>query len=98
MHENFVKGTDKDGEEFKYLQGKFLALPKAKLQADIFDGFQIRELLKDGDFERSFSVTELQVWKGLKAVIQQFLGNNRASNYKQLVTDMLDVFQNLGAG
>ena len=42
------------------------------------------------------SVTELQVWKGLKAVNQQFLGNNRASNYKQLITDMLDAFQKLG--
>ena len=65
---NFVKGMDKDGEEFKYLQGKFLVLSKAKLQADIINGFQIRKPLKDGDFERSFSVTELQVWKCLKVV------------------------------
>ena len=66
---NFVKGMDKDGERFKYLPGKFSALSETKLQASIFTGSQIRELLKNGDFEKSLSVTELQVWKVLKAVI-----------------------------
>ena len=50
---NFVKGMDKDGEEFKYLQGKFLALSEAKLRASIFTDPQIKKLLKDGDFEKS---------------------------------------------
>ena len=39
---------------------------------------------------------ELQAWKNLKAVIQQFPRSNRASNHEQLVTDMLDAFQKLG--
>ena len=87
---------DKDGKKFQYLQEKFQNFSEAKLQASIFTGPQIQELLKDGDFEKSLSVKELQAWNGLKAVIQQFLGNNRATNYKQLVTDILDAFQKLG--
>ena len=38
---------------------------------------------------------ELQAWNGLKAVIQQFLGSNKAFDYEQLVTDMLSAFQKL---
>ena len=52
----FLKGMDKDEEGFKYLQGKFLAFSEAKLQAGIFAGPQIREPLKDGDFEKSLSL------------------------------------------
>ena len=49
---NFVKGMDKYGEGFRYLQEKFSSLSEAKLQAGIFTGPQIRELLKDEDFEK----------------------------------------------
>ena len=79
---NFVKAMDKDGKGFRCLQDKFQNLSEAKLQAGIFTGPQIREWLKDGDFKKSLSVKELQAWNGLKAVIQQFLENNRASKYK----------------
>ena len=57
---NFVKAIDKDGEGFRYLQGKFLALSNDNLQAGIFTGPQIRALLKDENFEKSLSVMELQ--------------------------------------
>ena len=57
---SFVKVLDKDGEGFKYLQGKFLALYNNNLQAGIFTEPQIRALLKDGNFEKSMSVMELQ--------------------------------------
>lgn len=93
---NFVKGIDKDDEGFRYLQKKFSCSTEAKLRAGIFTGPQIRELLKDDEFDKSLSVLELQAWKGLTAVIQQFLGINRAPNYKQLVADILDAFQKLG--
>ena len=49
---NFVKTMDKDGEEFKYLQGKFLDLCNAKLQAGIFTEPQIRALLKDENLRK----------------------------------------------
>ena len=93
---NFVKAMDKDGEGFKYLQQKFSSLSEAKLKAGVFTGPQIRELLKDENFNRNLSQLELQAWQGLKTVIQQFLGNNRSSNYKELVANMLYAFQNLG--
>ena len=64
--ENFVKTMDNDGERFtcRYLQGKFLALSNDNLQPGIFTGSQIRELLKDENFENSLSAIELQAWKG----------------------------------
>ena len=57
---NFLKAMEKDGEGFKCLQGKFLALSDNNLQAGIFIGPQIRALLKDRNFEKSLSVMELQ--------------------------------------
>ena len=58
---NFVKAMDKDGEGFRYLQGKFLTLSNDNLQAGNFSEPQIRALLKDGNFEKSLSGMELQV-------------------------------------
>ena len=57
---NVMKTMDKDGEGFRYSQRKFLALSNDNLQAGIFTGPKIRALLKDGNFEISLSVTELQ--------------------------------------
>ena len=53
---NFVKAMDKDGEGFRYLQEKFLALSIDNLQTGIFTGAKIRALLKDGNFEKGLSV------------------------------------------
>lgn len=39
----------KNGERFRYLQIKFSCISEAKLQAGIFTGLLIKELLKDKD-------------------------------------------------
>ena len=54
----------------------------------MFTGPQIRKLSKDDAFDKHLFAMELQAWKGLTAVIQQFLGSNRAPNYKKLVEDI----------
>ena len=91
-----MKAVDNDEEEFFIFKKSFLALSNDKLQAGIFTGPQIRALLKNGNFEKRLPVMELQAWKRLKAVIQKFPRSQRASNYEQLVSDILDAFQKLG--
>ncbi|KAL4108248.1 hypothetical protein QTP88_018481 [Uroleucon formosanum] len=49
----FVKALDKNGHCFKYLCDKFPVLSEAKLKEGIFDGPQIRILMKDTDFQNS---------------------------------------------
>ena len=39
---------------------------------------------------------ETEAWISFKKVVQDFLGNSKASNYKELVDNMLENYHNLG--
>ena len=45
-----------------FLCKKFSSMTQAKLQEGIFVGSQIREALKDPQFEKSLSKLELRAW------------------------------------
>jgi hypothetical protein len=53
---NFVKAMDKNGTGFMYLKHKFPRLSDAKIKEGIFVGPQIRELIKDEQFEGAQTV------------------------------------------
>ena len=55
---NFVKAMDREGSGFAFLQ-KFPQISMKKLKAVIFDGPQIRELMKDPMFDKTLSEVEL---------------------------------------
>ena len=63
---NFVKAMDWEGRGFAFLQGKFLRISMEKVKAGIFDGFQIRKLMKDPKFDAAVSEAELSAWQSLK--------------------------------
>ena len=48
---NFVKVLDKTKAGFKYLYENFPRLSEAKIKEGVFLGPQIRELLRDGNFD-----------------------------------------------
>ena len=95
LMKNFVKAMNKDGKGFKYLTDKFSYVSDAKINEGIFVGPQIRELVKDEHFDELLDDVELRAWTALKAVIQNFLGNNIAPNYVELVQTMLDAFHHM---
>ena len=66
-----------------------------KLKAGIFDGPQIQQLIRDPEFENSMNEVELEAWKAFVLVVKNFLGNNKARNYAELVNNMLTAFRNL---
>ena len=92
----FTKALDKDGSCFTYLCRAFPGLTIEKLKGGIFDGPQVRQLIRDPEFENSMNEVELEAWKAFVLVVKNFLGNNKASNYAELVTNMLTAFRNLG--
>ena len=92
----FTKALDKDGDCFTYFYQAFPWLTMEKLKAGIFDGPQIRLLIRDLVFENSMYEVELEVWKAFVRVVKNFLGNNKARNYTELVNNMLTAFRNLG--
>ena len=67
-----------------------------KLKAGIFDGPQIRQLIRDPEFENSMNEVELEAWKTFVLIVKNFLGYNKARNYAELVNNMLTAFRNLG--
>ena len=66
------------------------------LKTGIFDGPQIRQLIRDPEFENSMNEVELEAWKAFVLVVKNFLGNNKARTYAELVNNMLTAFRNLG--
>ncbi|GBP60738.1 hypothetical protein EVAR_47476_1 [Eumeta japonica] len=68
-----------------------------KLKGGIFDGPQIRQLMKDTDFIKVMTVPESDAWKSFVLVVENFLRNHKAPNYEEIVQNMLTNFQTLGA-
>ena len=71
-------------------------MSKEKLKAGICDGPQIRKLIKDPNFQHSMNEIELASWLNFVEVVQSFLGNRKADNYKHIVRKLLGNFQALG--
>ena len=92
----FTKALDKEGDCFTDLCQAFPGLTMEKLKAGIFDGPQIRQIIRDPEFENSMNEVELEAWKAFVLIVKNFLGNNKARNYAELVNNMLTVFRNQG--
>ena len=74
----FIKTLPVTGD---YICTEFPALTIEKLKAGIFDGPQIRTLIKDPCFVHSMTDTESAARKSFVLVTQNFLGNRKAENY-----------------
>ena len=97
LMKNFVKAMDKDGNGFQFLQQMFPRISKEKLNAGIFDGPQIRQVMRDLEFESQLNGLELSAWLSLKSVIVNFLGKHRSPEYEQTVEDLIKDFRKLGS-
>ena len=71
----YTKALDFEGSCFRYLCQVFPGLSMEKLKAGIFDGPQIRQLIRDPEFEESMNTLELEAWNAFVLVIKNFLGN-----------------------
>ena len=72
---------------------QFPELSDAKLKEGIFDGPQIRKLLKDGVFVTKMTFTEKKAWLDYKKVVEQFLGNFKSPEWRKQVSRMVDSFK-----
>ena len=92
----FLKALKTDGDCLKYLVDRFPGLTDAKIKGGIFVGPQICELMKTMQFEDVMTNVEKNAWISFKKVVKGFLGNEKSSNYDELVNNMLKSFQQLG--
>ena len=92
----FVKALDTDGNCFKYLCESFPALSSEKIKAGVFDDPQIRQLMKDNAFPNSMNETERRAWFSFVTVVENFLGNTKSDDYRNIVETMLEKYHKLG--
>ena len=97
LMKNFVKALDKDGQSIRLLQTKFPYVSDSKLRAGVFDGPQIRELMKDSSFDEILTGNEKTAWVSFKNVCINFLGKRRSQDYKEMVGVLMQSFQALVA-
>ena len=93
---NFVKALHKNGAAFQHLSTVFPGLSAAKLKEGIFVGPQIREVLKDIDFEELLNLKELRAWEAFKSVCSGFLGNTRVPDYQACIEKLLKSYEDMG--
>jgi hypothetical protein len=86
---NFVKAADQTRPAFRYLAEKFPGISAAKIKEGVFIGLQIRKLFGDEQFDHILSRNEKRAWNDFRLVRTNFLGNNKADNYKELVENLL---------
>ena len=72
---NFVKAMNQEEAAFTYLLVKFPRLSEAKLEAGIFTGPQIPDIIKDEYFDKFLQGDEKVAWDSFKFVVKVFLGN-----------------------
>ena len=96
LMKQFVKALDNNGECFSYICSTFPGLSEEKKKAGIFDGPQIRTLMRDPNFITSMNETEERAWNAFCNVVQNFLGNKKADNYEEIVEELLMSLRDLG--
>ncbi|KAF2359011.1 Glutaredoxin [Trinorchestia longiramus] len=65
---NFMKAMVKNGAAYQHLCTLLPALSSAKLKEGIFVRPQIRQMLKDKDFEELLTLKELKAWEAFKSI------------------------------
>ena len=96
LMKQFVTALNTEGDCFKYIQRKFHKKSEAKVKAGIFDGPEIRRLIRDGNFLYSMTELEKNAWLSFKNIVTNFLGNKKSLNYKSEIKELLCNYQKLG--
>ena len=91
----FIKAMNKDGDGFQHISALFLFLSEAKKKAGIFTGLQVRLMLQCKELEDKMTTREAEAWKAFRAVVQNFLGNKRSDDYKLLVNNLMEKYENM---
>ena len=92
----FVKSLNEEGDCFRHLGSKLSSISDAKLRAEVFDGPQIRKMSNDDKFTDNMNKSEKASWISFKEVVENFFGNVKSDNYKEIVKNMVKKFQRRG--
>ena len=66
------------------------------MKAGVFDGPQIRQLVKDNAFPSSMNETERRARLSFVSVVEKFLGNTKSDDDRNIVETMLENYHKPG--
>lgn len=95
LFRNFVKALGTRAVE--YLIRFFPKVSYDKVTKGVFNGPQIREIMKNEEFKSNLTTKELAAYEAFIKVVQGFLGNHRDPNAKRLVEDLLKKYHAMGS-
>lgn len=55
----------------------------------MYEFVQIQKVIKDDGFDKILTKVEIKAWRAFKTVATNFLGNIKAENYEDRVTELL---------
>ena len=84
----FVKKLNPKSDAFKHIQELFPKLSESKVKAEIFVGPQVKRLMKSDSFSKKLSAVERRAWKLFVSVVEGFLGNHKADNFRNIVEEL----------
>lgn len=97
LFKQYVKALKvRESPAFQYLFQKFPKLSEAKIKEGVFDGPQIRQLMRDQEFSNNMSEDEIKAWNNFIELKKNFFGNFKAQNHKQLVENLVESFEKIG--
>ena len=88
----FIRALDHNSDCFGYICSIFPSVSDEKKKAGIFDGPQIRTLLKDSHFPSTMTKVQGRAWTAFSKVVH----NLKAENYKAIVDELILSLQELG--
>jgi len=80
---------DKASEGFAYLRRTFPKISEAKKKGGISVGPQNTQLFEDQDFSTKLNYTERKALKASENVRRNFLRNDKAENYSEIVQELI---------
>jgi hypothetical protein len=91
-----VKAMDKESKGFTYLRQKFPKISEAKMKEGIIAGLEIKKLFEDQGFSTELNSTERRAWKAFQNVCRNFLGNEKAENYSEIMKELISSYSAMG--
>ena len=96
---NKEPGAEEEYEQLSNFLSKLFGKTKNYVETKAaFTGPEIRKLMiqKNDEFCLLLDADEIMAWICFKSVDENFFGNKRSANYRNLVNDLLDSFKDLG--
>ena len=78
LMKQFVKALDENNDCYRYIRNRFPSTSYVKVRAGIFDGPQIRTLIRDPVFVLHMTVVESAAWCSYVSMVKEFLGKTKA--------------------